>query len=441
MLALAGLLTIIIVLAGIISKKLSPMAALILVPFLGALLAGFSLSETGGFATDGIKTIAPVVGMFVFAILFFSILNDAGTLDPIISRILATVGERPARIVLGTAALGVIAHLDGSGASTFLVTVPAMLPLYDRLGMDRRVLACTVAMAAGTANMLPWGGPTLRAASALEVPVSDLYLPMLPVQLAGFATVALFAWYLGKREERRLGLSAIGNGAVIGSGAAPVQTASTPTADESLTRPKLFWVNIGLIVVVLGAMIAELMPPVLCFMLGTILALMINYPNVAEQRARVDAHAKAALMMASVLLSAGAFIGIMQGTEMIPAMASFAASHIPADQAGHMPAILGIFSMPLSMLFDPDSFYFGILPVLAEAGSALGVDPVNMGRAAIIGQMTTGFPVSPLTPATFLLVGLCGIDLGEHQKFTFGFLWAISIVMTIVAVLIGAITL
>lgn len=440
MLALAGLLTIVVVLAGIISKRISPMAALIVVPILGALLAGFSLSETGGFATDGIKTIAPVVGMFVFAILFFSILNDAGTLDPIISRILDVVGERPSRIVLGTAVLGVIAHLDGSGASTFLVTVPALLPLYDRLGMDRRVLACTVAMAAGTANMFPWGGPTLRAASALEVPVGDLYLPMLPVQLTGFATVALFAWYLGRREERRLGLSGGIAGAASGARAfGPEQGAGR--ADDGLTRPHLFWANIALIVLVLGAMIAEVMAPVLCFMLGTVLALMINYPDVSDQRARVDAHAKAALMMASVLLAAGVFIGIMKGTQMIPAMASFAASHIPEGQAGHMPAILGILSMPLSMLFDPNSFYFGILPVLAEAGGALGVDPVNMGRAAIIGQMTTGFPVSPLTPATFLLVGLCGIELGEHQKFTFGFLWAISVVMTVAALLFGAISL
>ena len=51
--------------------------------------------------------------------------------------------------------------------------------------------------------------------------------------------------------------------------------------------------------------------------------------------------------------------------------------------------------------------------------------------------MTTGFPVSPLTPATFLLVGLCRIELGEHQRFTAPWLFAASLLMTVACVLFG----
>lgn len=101
---------------------------------------------------------------------------------------------------------------------------------------------------------------------------------------------------------------------------------------------------------------------------------------------------------------------------------------------------MGVASMPLSLAFDPDSFYYGLLPVVAQASEAAGGSAVEVGRAALLGQMTTGFPVSPLTPATFLLVGLAGVDLADHQRMTIPYAFAVSLVMTLVAVVTGAIS-
>ena len=180
MLALLGLCTIALLLAAILTKRLSPLVALIVIPVAAALVGGFGL-ETGKFVLAGIQSLAPVVGMFVFAILFFGIVSDAGLLDPIIDRILATVGTRPSRIVPGTTLLALLIHLDGSGAVTFLITIPAMLPLYDRVGIDRRILACAASLAAGV-NFLPWTGPMIRASAALKLPIPDIFTPLVPVQ-------------------------------------------------------------------------------------------------------------------------------------------------------------------------------------------------------------------------------------------------------------------
>ena len=106
---------------------------------------------------------------------------------------------------------------------------------------------------------------------------------------------------------------------------------------------------------------------------------------------------------------------------MLAAIAKFTVSLAPSGFAPRLPFALGLVSMLLSFLFDPDSFYFGVLPVLAEAARSAGITPVRMADAAVLGLHTTGFPVSLLTPATFLLVGLVGIELRDHQKFSFPF--------------------
>lgn len=428
MLALLGLATIALLLTAILTKKMSPLVALIAIPIAAALIGGFGM-ETSKFIVGGITRIAPVAGMFVFAILFFGIVTDAGMLDPVINGILRVVGSRPSRIVPGTALLALLIHLDGSGAVTFLVTIPAMLPLYTRLGIDKRILACVASLAAGV-NFLPWTGPMIRASAALHIPVSEIFMPLIPVQLVGLAFVFGVSWWLGRKEEIRLGLR---DGAAAGFS----HTHELTDAEKLIRRPRNFWINIALTTVVLGVMISGKVDPVVMFMVGVVLALMINYPNVDQQRARVDAHAKAALLMASILFAAGVFTGIMTQSGMLKAMAQGAVGFVPPELASHIPAVLGVLSMPLSMLFDPDSFYFGVLPVVAEVSKMLGVAPVQVAQAALLGQMTTGFPVSPLTPATFLVAGLAGIDLADHQKFTFKYLFAASILMTITCILIG----
>src|SRR5262245_16789624 len=427
MLALVGLVTVIVLLVVIASRLMSPLVALIVVPVTPALVAGFGV-RTAQFMLAGLQQTASVAAMFVFAILYFGIMTDAGMLDPIVDRILRAVGTNPTRIVVGTALLALLMHLDGSGAVTFLVTVPAMLPLYERLGMDKRVLACVASMAAGV-NFLPWTGPTLRAAAALHVSTTDLFRPLIPVQLVGLVFVFLVAFMLGRREARRLKPS-------------PDDAAGAPIARDrgdaqSIRRPGRFWVNVALTIAILGVMIGGVADPAAMFMLGTAIGLIVNYQSADMQRARIDAHAKAALMMGAILLAAGSFTGIMKGSGMLEAMAASAVHAVPASLGPHIPFALGLVSMPLSLLFDPDSFYLGALPVIAEVAKTFGVPPIQVGQAALLGQMTTGFPVSPLTPATFLVVGLTGIELGEHQRFTAPFLFAASVIMTFASVAFG----
>lgn len=448
MLAALGFITVIVMIVLIMTKKASPAVALIAVPFITGIIACFFIAdpETGAVnfftnlqslgsmiaGADGIGSVAATGVMFIFSILFFGILTDAGTFRPIIGGITRLVGTNPVFITIGTAILAMIVHLDGSGAVTFLICIPPLVPLYDAVGMKRTTLATTVALAAGTMNILPWGGPTLRAANALGVDVvAELFMPVLPAVLCGLACVLVFAAVLGVREKARIGAVALAS--------MEYKAAELTDEEKALARPKLFWVNILLIVAAIVTLLFSGYQPAVVFMLAYVVATIINYPKVADTKARVDAHAKSAIMMCSVLFAAGAFCGIMTGTGMITEMANTLVSIIPDSLGEFFPAIVGVIGMPASLLFDPDSFYYGVLPVLAETAEGFGVAGVNVGRAAILGQMTVGFPVSPLTPSTFLLVGLAGVDLGEHQKKTIPLAFAVSIIMVVIAILIGGI--
>ncbi|AMY54678.1 CitMHS family transporter [Rhodococcoides fascians] len=465
MLSLLGFGTIAIILLLLFTQRVAAIVALAGVPLAAAFLAGNSPSEVAGFVKDGLGGVVGVAAMFLFAIVFFGIMRDAGLFDPLIARIVKWAGSAPPTVAVATTALALVAHLDGAGAVTFLIAVPAMLPIYERLGMSRLVLATCVGLGAGVMNLVPWGGPTARAAATLGVDANELWVPLIPAQIAGVVFALAIAYYLGRRERTRLAKVAAGDvkaeveestarvgqripvpatggtdePASAGSGGDETPEEPDRPDEPSLLRPKLFWVNVVLVVATLAALIAAVAPPETCFIIATIVALLINYPGMKAQSARIEAHAVGAMLMVGTLLAAGVLLGVLDGSGMIESMAVSAANVIPDWMAPALPLIVGVFAVPMSLIFGPDAYYFGVLPVLIEVGDQFGISAIHLAQASIIGEETVGFPISPMTGAFYLLVGLAKVDIGRHIRHTLGWAWLVSLGMLGVAFATGVI--
>jgi CitMHS family citrate-Mg2+:H+ or citrate-Ca2+:H+ symporter len=447
MLTLLGIATIAALLLLVLFRVTSVLVALTLVPVAAALAGGFA-GSLGAFAMEGIRGVTPVAALLAFAVIYFGVMNDAGLFEPIIRALVRVVGTDPVRIALGTAAVASVAHLDGAGASTFMVTIPAMLPLYERAAMSPLTLTCITALAAGTMNMLPWGGPTTRAATALQVTATGLFVPVIPAMLTGMIGVFVFAWRIGRRERARLASFTPERGIAGTEERGDAGTGERGNADDrgaeeraNARLPHLWLFNFALTVATLVALFTELVPLALVFMIASAIALVVNYPDSHEQRERLTGHGAAAVMMVTTIFAAGLFTGVLAKSGMLASMSNDLVGVLPRAALRHFPAIMAVLSMPLSLVFDPDSFYFGLLPVLANAAQAAGGSAVEVGRAATLGQMTTGFPVSPLTPATFLLVGLANVDLADHQRRTIPYAFGVTLLMALAALATGAIGL
>jgi CitMHS family citrate-Mg2+:H+ or citrate-Ca2+:H+ symporter len=474
MLTILGFTMIATFLVLIMLKKMSPIAALVLIPALFCVFVGKG-AKLGDYVIDGVTSLAPTAAMLMFAIVYFGVMIDVGLFDPIVRGILKFCKADPLRIVVGTAVLAAIVSLDGDGSTTFMITVSAMYPLYKRLKMSLVVMTGVAAMANGVMNTLPWGGPTARAATALKLDASDIFVPMIPALAVGLLAVLALSYVLGRRERKRLGVltldevlepdtetvlvgagagasaGASGDGAkkatrAGGSGSGTDADAELPEADDDFKgldphratlRPKLYWFNALLTVTLLTAMIMEWLPIPVLFLLGAALALTVNFPHMPDQKARLGAHAENVLNVSGMVFAAAVFTGVLQGTGMVDHMSKWLVSNIPAGMGPHMAFVTGVLSIPLTYFMSNDGFYFGVLPVLAEAGQAHGVSSLEIARASLVGQPL--HMSSPLVPAVYVLVGMAKVEFGDHTRFVVKWAALTSVVVLGAGILFGII--
>ncbi len=430
-LGIAGFAMILLFMYLIMSKRMSAMNALILIPIVFALALGFHDAKLGKMMFDGVKKVAPTGIMICFAILFFGIMIDAGLFDPIIKKILKVVHGDPMKVCVGTAVLAAFISLDGDGSTTYLVTCSAMLAVHRKLGIRPIILPALAVMENQIMNIIPWGGPTGRVLASLSVDSSQVFTPMIPCMITGTIFVLFMAYRWGMQERARLGVLNI-------SHADNQFTVSEDPEADKLKRPEKFWINAVLVVVLMTCLMMGVLPLAILFIIATALALLINYKN-KDQQARISANGANAMPVVAMVFAAGIFMGILADTKMVDAMAKMIISGIPESMGPHFAFITSLISLPGTFFMTNDAFYFGVLPVLAKAAAVYDIPAEMMGRAALIGQ--GAHLLSPLVPSTYLLVGLNKVEFGDLQRFALIPSICVSLIWLATSILLGTITL
>jgi citrate-Mg2+:H+ or citrate-Ca2+:H+ symporter, CitMHS family len=433
---------------------------------------------------EALLKLAPTAALLFFAITFFGIMIDVGLFDPLIRLILRFVKNDPMRLVVGTALLTSIVSLDGDGSTTFIIVTSAFLPIYLKLRMSPVVLTVVAATANGVLNTVPWGGSTARAAASLNVSPIDIFVPMIPAIASGVVAVLVLAYFLGRSERKRVGRLVLADAkaedveaetiaveseqvmkseqlAGVGTGSSATPPPSLPADGHSPavgggrgensdfadlpedaqhhlhrpnSRPKLVWLNFALTAAVMVMLVWGLVEPPVILMIGVGLALVMNFPRVAEQADQLKAHASSVVSVVALVFAASVLTGVLNGTGMVEAMAAWLVDIIPTSFGPHLAIIAGVLSLPLTFFMSNDAFFFGVMPVLTEAAGHFGITADEMARASITGQPL--HTSSPLVASFLLLVGLAKVELGDHMRKA---IWRASLV-GLVMLAVGTLT-
>lgn len=416
----------------IFKSKALPAFCFAVLPIIGALVCGFNLSEITEFIGKGVGSTWQTAILFIFSVTYFGIMNDAGLFDKLVDGLVHKAGKNVTLILVFTSIIAMIGHIDGAAATTYLITIPTMLPIYKKMHIRPTVLLLLCGAATGIMNLVPWGGPTVRAATTANVDATELWIRMIPMQVFGLVALIGVAVFLGVVETKRLaklGLTVdeCGGEETIGTG-----------TDSSLKRPNLLWFNLIFTLILIVALVRKWLPTYAVFMVGTIIALAVNYPDPQLQQKRIQAHAPSSIMLTVTLLCAGIFLGIMTQTGMVLEMSTVLINALPESLQRYLHYIVGALGAPLGMVLGPDPYYYGIMPIIGQIVEPFGVTLETVGRAMLIGE-NVGLSVSPVVPPTFLAIGLAGVELKDHIKFSFLPLWALSIAMMVFAILLGII--
>ena len=423
MLAVLGILMIIICFALVLSKKVHMIVPFIVVPIVFAALSGASLDEISQYVVDGVSSTNSAVMLILFSVAYFSILSETGMFDIVVGKIVRVTGNNVVVVMLATIAIALIGHLDGAYNTTYLITIPTLLPIYKKLKLDSRILMFLTVMGATAMCVVPWGALVVQLTPFAEVEAIEISRRLIPY--AVLALLMAFVW---------VGIFAVSY-KKSGQGAAVLETAASKMdfSDNPNARPEKFWINFIVFVVSIICLFFVRIQTYVLFMVFVAIVLVVNY-DVKTQNAIIRKYSATMLAPAILFMCIGVMVGIMTGTGMVEAVIGVVLDAIPAGMARYTHVIFGALLVPLYLVL-PYQVMLPIYPILTGIGTSLGIAPVAVMLPFVLQY---GTACSPLVAATNLGAELAEINVIDHMKFSAWRCWICSLILMVAMSLSGA---
>lgn len=430
MITTVGFIMLLLIVIVLLSGKVSLPPIFVVIPIIAALICGFSMAEIGNFIQSGLNATLNTAVLFAFALTYFCCLNEIGIFDVIVAKVLRRLGNRIESVMWITIFVAFLSHLDGAGATTMLVTIPLMLPLYIKMKIRKEALILISGIAAGSMNMLPWCASVARLSQAIEVPIFDMWQYILPMQIAAFIVCILAVFPIAAMERKH------------GAGLTDEEFAelkATAIANINVTvSKKIFWANIVLTVILIVVMLTGVMSAAMGFMLGTVIMLLINYKTTKEQIAQIKKFGGNSIYMIMIIFAIGVMTGILKGTGMMSGMVNATLSIIPQSLGSHLAFVVALIAVPLSIMLGSDSMYMAFAPLLVGVGLPFGITALEMGAGILFGACFSA-QLCLVGPTPYLALGLADVDMRDSLKYSFLWVWGLGALVTIFGTIIGII--
>lgn len=429
-LTVVAIIMVAAVIAFAFAKKVPMQFILCVVPVICGLLAGFNIGEVGDMAMGQITKSMQSAGiMCLFAMVYFTMLSETGMFNIVIRQILRLTKGRVSiyMIMIITSVISGIGFLTAQVVTAYSIVFPAMLPLYKKIKFNKASAMVIAQTSIAAMGFIPWGIAVVNSSVFANVDAMELSRRLMPVS-ACFIPFIILQWVYFGYKQKKQGL--------------PMTVEWTDDMGEDsdekgFSRPKLFWFNFLLFLMVIAALVTAVVPSYLVFVIAAFLTLLVNYPEPKVYQKLLNQAGGRFFNTLMMLIGISVFLGVFNESGMVKALATFVVSVFPQMLTRYIHIILAAI-MVLVIRFMPNKIYNSMYPALISVGAKFGLTGVDV-IAPFVCNMSLGTGASPFTATTHVGTALLDIEMDDYCRQAVPVLEITNVLIIALALLVGVV--